>query len=174
MLGEPVAGVEAELTAHRQQRVEGGPQVLGSRGGQGRRVGRHRQPVVVRGERQGDRSQAGHREFTGEPGGERRLERRIGEQVVDERGPALLEGDARLDVLEDPEARRQPDVEGMLAQDPGGEAVQGGERGLVELVQGGGAVSTGRRVGVPLVVAGREPGRGRPAPGRGARPRRPR
>jgi len=41
---------------------------------------------------------------------------RVGEQVVDELGPALLEIDARLDGLEDAEARWQTEVEGVLGQ----------------------------------------------------------
>ena len=83
----------------------------------------------------GHGAQARHRETCGQPHGECRLQRRVAEQLVDERRPVLLEVDARLDGFEHPEAGRQPEVEGMLAQQARREAVQRRERRVVELVE---------------------------------------
>ena len=96
------------------------------------------------------------RQVTGDPRHECRLQCRVVEQPVDERRPALVEVDAGLDVIEDPETRGQADLEGMLAQETLREPVQRAECRVVELGQGPGAAVPGGLVAEPVVVAGRD------------------
>ena len=57
---------------------------------------------------------------------------RIGEQLVTEALPPMLEPDTRLDVVVDLERGRQACIERVLSQDPVGEPVQRRDRGGVE------------------------------------------
>ena len=86
---------------------------------------------------------------------ERLLEIGVGEERVDELAPALLEPDTGADVVEDLEDGRQPRLERVLGEESLREPVQGGERGVVDLVE---RSTTARAVGLvvdPVDSAGR-------------------
>ncbi len=146
MLGEQVVGVSAPGPAEGEELVGGGDERPD--GERRDRTGRNwgREPVVVLGEHLGDGAEPLDGQPGSQPGEQRGLERRVGEERVDECGPSLVELDAGLDVVEDPEPRWQADLEGMLAQQPLREPVEGGERCLVELVQRSQAAALHRRV----------------------------
>ena len=66
---------------------------------------------------------------------DRRLELGIVEQLVDEPPPALVERDARRDLVADLDPRRQPGLDRELGEDALRERVQRADRGRVELVE---------------------------------------
>ena len=85
----------------------------------------------------------------------------IGEQAVDETAPAVVEGDRRGDLVEHVDPRRQPGLDGVLGQQPLGEAVQRPDGGAVELVERRGHpprhVVAGRRLRLQVVEAAADP-----------------
>ena len=87
-----------------------------------------------------------------------RLELRVGDERVEELPPALLEANRRLDVVDHLEPGWEPGLEGVLGENPLGEAVQRRERGVVDVVQGRPApfplVGREHRVGGALLEAG--------------------
>ena len=60
---------------------------------------------------------------------------RIVEDLVEQRAPALLEGELALELVEHPESGRQTGLHGIVVQDPSGEGVQRADRGVVEGVE---------------------------------------
>ena len=143
---EPVA-VHRERVEMREQQVARDPTVAASRqdrvecedhrSGVGRR---HRlgsdlvraQPVPV-GVHQADETlDLAHPETDGGQHDDRPLQRGVGEARVDEAAPAVVEGEARLDVVEHFERGRQSGFERELGEQPLREAVQRGDRRLVE------------------------------------------
>ena len=103
-------------------------------GGIGWRLGFGKVPVVVEGE--GDDAERGepHPRRRGEQ--QRALDRLGGQQLVDETGPAVVEGHGRRHLVEHLDPRRKPGLDGMLDQQPLSEAVQGADGGAVEVVKG--------------------------------------
>ena len=152
---EQVGVVVASLPPDRQKVVDRLAQVRGAQRWDRRRAGRPRQAVVVLAERERDGSQPRHGQAGRQPHGEHRLQVAVREEGVDQRGPVLLEIHAGLDRLENAEARRQPDLEGMLAQQARREAVQRRQRGLVELVERLAAPPPCVRVARLVIRAGR-------------------
>ena len=95
------------------------------------------------------------------------LDSRVGEQPVDEAAPPVVEGDGRRHLVEHLDAWRQPRLDGVLDQQPLGEAVERADGGAVELAQcldaagGDGRAGAGRAVAGPeveLALAGVAPG----------------
>ena len=60
----------------------------------------------------------------------------IVEDLVEQRAPALLEGELALELVEHPESGGQTCLHGIVVQDPAGESVQRADRGVVEGVEG--------------------------------------
>ena len=94
----------------------------------------HEVPVLVEG--QGDLAQGGEPDPGGGEQQDRPGQRGIVQQVVDQLGPAVVEGDHRRHLVEHLDARRQARLDGVLGQDPLGEAVQRADGGGIEVVEG--------------------------------------
>ena len=105
-------------------------------------------PVVVEGE--GDDAQ-GVEPHPGRRGEQQRaLDRVVGQQLVEKPGPTVVEGHRRRHLVEHLDPRRQPGLDGMLGEQPLGEAVQRADGGAVEVVEGAGAaVGHGVVAGAP-------------------------
>ncbi len=154
-----VAGVEqrlaegGEVVQGSEQRVGGIDAVLRQRGervelvvhlagevGEGRRLGAllghellHEVPRSVEGQRQ--RSQLGGIDLGGVEEQDRALERRVLEQLVEDAGPAPVEGHRRGHLVEHLDLRWQPRLDGVLGEDALREGVQRADGGAVELGQ---------------------------------------
>ncbi len=113
-------------------------------------------PVLV--ERQGHEPQAVGADAARRGEQERPFDGRVGEQLVEEAAPPVVERDRRRDLVEDLDPRGQAGLDRVLAEDPLGEAVERPDRGPVEVVERGPAAR--RPAGVAAV---RELGRQRPA-----------
>ena len=147
LVGRITAGFGADLV----HRSLGRPEQVVDRGRFGPRFRdplAHQVPVVAEG--LGQRPQGvgahpgGHEELDGP------LEGRIGQKLVAEHGPALVEGHLGADLVEHLDARRQARLDRVLGQEPLGEGMEGADGGAVELVESGPAPGTGLPVGVRL------------------------
>ncbi len=94
-----------------------------------------------------------------ERGEEDGLELRVGDERVEELPPALVEADRRLHVVDHLETGWEPGLERMLGEDALGEAVQGREGGVVDVLERNPAplalVRRERRIGAPPAACSR-------------------
>ncbi len=153
--GELVVGFGALAVAQREQVVERAHERADlDRAQRGRRNRSVCQPVVVLVQLAGDGAQVVEAEAEEQPGEQRVLELGIGEEVVDERRPVLVERDPCLDVVEHLESGREARLERVLGEDALREAVQRGERRVVELLECLVATYALGRVDDPVGAAG--------------------
>ncbi len=145
MRAEEIVGLGAEGAAELGEVVERGEE----RGGVDRRrdLGRERRShavdVVV--EHLRHVAEVVEAQPEREPDQERLAEGWVLVEAVEELAPTLLERDPGPDVVEDLEPGREPRLERVFGEEALGEPVQGGEAGLLELVE---------RVAAPLPLVG--------------------
>ena len=139
---------------HDRPQVDGG----GRRPDPRRRGGRGTQPFVVLVQDACDPAQVVEVDAQRQRREQDRLELRVGDERIEELAPALLEAHGRLDVVDHLEPGWEPGLEGVLGENPLGEAVQRRERGVVDVVERGPAVfafvGCEHRVGRALLEAG--------------------
>jgi hypothetical protein len=149
-LGQQLVVLGAASVALGDDRIDVGQQAVEPAGPVRDLAGRRRGavagevPVLVEGER--DQPQAVGTDAARGGQEERALDRRVGEQLVEEAAPPVVERHRRRDLVQHLDARWEARLDRVLAEDALGEAVERPDRGAVEVVERGAAA--GRPLGV--------------------------